>query len=102
MKRYENKPVIQEVRVLGASDTETDKESVPEEMKKYAKAQIETITEEAEKSSEKAPDNLGHTDNYFTVISGKQTFRIAKNVQKTVAMEQGALIKIYSSKTGKP
>jgi len=102
IRRYESEPIVREVREWVPSDVESAKTSVPEETeekKEYAKAQIETITDEAETVSEKAPDNLGHTDNYVTVISGKQTFRLEKNVQKTVHMAQGGLMEIYSSKT---
>ena len=97
INRYERESVIQEVRVWVPSDGESEKAPVPEEKKEYAKAQIETITEEAETVSEEAPNNLGHTDNYFTVIGGKQTFRLEKNVQKTVHMTPGGLMEIYSS-----
>jgi hypothetical protein len=97
INRYERESVIQEVRVWVPSDGESEKAPVPEEKKEYAKAQIETITEEAETISEEAPNNLGHTDNYFTVIGGKQTFRLEKNVQKTVHMTPGGLMEIYSS-----
>ena len=83
-------------------DEKSEKATVPERKKEYAKAQIETITEEAETISEKAPYNSGHTDNYFTVIGGKQSFRLEKNVQKTVHMAQGGLMEIYSSKTENP
>jgi hypothetical protein len=102
IRRYESEPTVREVRVLVLSDLESEKTSVPEEKKEYAKAQIETITEEAETISEKATYNSGHTENYFTVISGKQTFRMEKNVQKTVHMAQGGLMEIYSSKTENP
>ncbi len=101
MEKYEGGTVIQEVRELVPADIEQDiemeKATVPKDKKEYAKVQIETITDEAEIVSEKAFDNLGHTDNYFTVISGKQTFRLEKNVQKTVHMAQGGLMEIYSS-----
>jgi short subunit dehydrogenase-like uncharacterized protein len=97
IRKYESESVIQEVRKWVPSEVESEKASVPEKKKEYAKAQIETITEEVETVSEKAPNNLGHTDNYFTVISGKQTFRLEKNVQKTVHMAQGGLMEIYSS-----
>lgn len=102
IRRYESEPIVREVRVLMLSDEKSEKASVTERKKEYAKAQIETITEEAGTISEKAPYNLGHTDNYFTVISGKQTFRLEKNVQKTVHMAQGGLMEIYSSKTENP
>ena len=98
IRRYESEPIVREVRVLVLSDEKSEKASVTERKKEYAKAQIETITEEAETVSEKAPYNLGHTDNYFTVISGKQTFRLKKNIHKTVHMAQGGLMEIYSSK----
>ena len=68
------------------------------EKKKYAKAQIETITDEAETISEKAPHKSGHTGNYITVISGTQTYRLEQSVQKTVHMALGGLMEIYSSK----
>jgi len=99
IRRYENESVIQEVREWVPSDVESEKESVPEKKKEYAKAQIETITEEAETISENAPQNLGHTEDYFIVYGGAKPFRIEKNVQKTVHMTQGGLIEIYSSKT---
>jgi hypothetical protein len=102
VRNNESESVIQEVREWVPSDAVSEKIAVPEETeekKEYAKAQIETITEEAETTSEKAPNNLGHTDNHFTVISGKQAFRLEKNVQKTVHMAQGGLMEIYSSKT---
>jgi len=105
VKKYEGGTVVQEVREWVPSDVESAKTSVPEETeetKEYAKAQIETITDEAETVSEKAPDNLGHTDNYFTVISGKQKFRIEKNVHKTVHMAPGGLMEIYSSEIENP
>jgi hypothetical protein len=98
MRRYESEPNVREVIVLVLSDEKSEKEAVPERKKEYTKAQIETITEEAETDSIKASDNLGHTDNSFTVISGKQTFRIEKNVQKTAHMAQGGLMEIYGSK----
>jgi len=98
IRKYESESVIQEVREWVPSDVESEKASVPEEKNEYAKAQIETITEEAETISEKAPNNLGHTDNYFTVISGKQTFRLEKNVHKTIHMAPGGLMEIYSTK----
>ena len=99
IRNYESESVIQEVREWVPSDTESESTAVPEEKKKYAKAQIETITDEAETVSKKAPYKSGHTDNYFTVISGEQTYRIEKNFQKTVHMAQGGLMEIYSSKT---
>jgi hypothetical protein len=99
VKKYEGGTVIQEVREWEPSDMEADKETIPKEKKEYAKTQIETITEEVETISEKAPNNLGHTDNYFTVISGKQPFRIEKNVHKTTHIAPGGLMEIYSSKT---
>ena len=102
IKEYEGVTVIQEVRELVPSEVESEKASVPEEKKEYAKAHIETITDEAETVSEKAPHNLGHTDNYSTVISGTQTYRIEKNVQKTVHMAPGGLMEIYSSETENP
>jgi hypothetical protein len=99
MRRYESEPVVREVRVLVLSDEKSEKATVPKRKKEYLKPQVETITEEAETDSKKAPDNLGHTNNSFTIISGKQTFRIEKNVQKTVHMAQWGLMEIYSSKT---
>jgi hypothetical protein len=99
MSRYESEPIVREVRVLVVSDEKSEEATVPERKKEYAKAQVETIAEEAKTDSKKTPDNLGHTDNYFTVISGEQTYRIEKNVQKTVHMAQGGLMEIYSSKT---
>ena len=102
IRKYESEPIVREVREWVPSDVESAKTFVPEKKKEYAKAQIETITEKAGTISEKAPNNLGNTDNYFTVISGKQTFRLEKNVQKTVYMAQGGLIEIYSSKTENP
>jgi hypothetical protein len=105
VKKYEGGTVVQEVREWVPSDEKSEKASVPEETKEkkeYAKAHIETITEEAGTISEKAPDNLGHTDNYFTVIKGNQIFRLEKNVHKTVHMAQGGLMEIYSSKTENP
>jgi hypothetical protein len=98
IRRYESEPVVREVRVLVLLDGKSEKVSVPERKKEYAKAQVETITEETETDSKKAPDNLGDTDNFFTVTSGKQTFRIEKNAQKTVHMALGGLMEIYSSK----
>jgi hypothetical protein len=102
MNRYESEPNVREVRVLMVSDEKSEKATVPERKKEYAKAQIETITQEAESDSKEAPNSLGHTDNYFTVISEKQTFRLEKNVHKTVHMAQGGLMEIYSSKTENP
>ena len=99
IRRYESESVIQEVREWVPSDVESEKESVPEKKKEYAKAQIETVADEAETVSNKAPYKSGHTDNYFTVISGEQTYRIEKNFQKTVHMVQGGLVEIYSSNT---
>jgi hypothetical protein len=96
--KYEGGTVIQEVREWAPSDIEADKESISQEKKEYAKAQIETITEEVETISEKTPDNLGHTKNYFIVISGKTAFRIEKNVQKSIHLAPGGLIEIYSSR----
>ena len=101
MRRYESEPNVREVRVFVLSDEKAEKAIVPKRKKVYAKAQIETINEEAEINSNKAPDNLGQTDNHFTVISGKQTFRIEKNAEKTVHMAPGGLMEIYSSKAGK-
>jgi len=98
IKKYERESVVQEVREWASSDIEADKESISQEKKEYAKAQIETITEEVETISEKAPDNLGHTKNYFIVISGKTSFRIEKNVQKSIHLAPGGLIEIYSSR----
>jgi hypothetical protein len=98
VKKYEGGTVIQEVREWAPSDIEADKESISQEKKEYAKAQIETITEEVETISEKTPDNLGHTKNYFIVISGKTAFRIEKNVQKSIHLAPGGLIEIYSSR----
>jgi len=102
VKKYEVRIVIQEVRELVPSEMESEKVSVRREKKEYAKAHIETIPDEAETDSEKAPDDLGHTDNHITVISGNQTFRIEKNVQKTVHMVPGKLTEIYSSKAENP
>jgi hypothetical protein len=105
MSTYESEPNVREVRVLIVSDEKSEEATVPEEAeekKEYAKAQVETIAKEAKTDSKKTPDNLGHTDNYFTVISGKQTYRIEKHVQKTVHMAPGGLIEIYSSKAENP
>jgi hypothetical protein len=105
MSRYESEPNVREVRVLIVSDEKSEEATVPEEAeekKEYAKAQIETITQEAETDSKNAPDSLGHTENYFTVISGEQTFKIKKNVQKTTHMAQGGLVEISSSKAENP
>ena len=102
MSRYESEPIVREVRVLVVSDEKSEEATASEEKKEYVKAQVETIAEESETTSQKAPDSLGHTENYFTVISGKQTFRIEKNVQKTAHMAQGGLMEIYSSKTENP
>ena len=102
IKKYEGETVIQEVRELLPSEVESEKAPIPEKKKEYAKAHIETITEEAETISEEASNNSGHTDNYFTVISGTQTYRIEKNVQKTVHMAPGGLMEIYSSETENP
>jgi hypothetical protein len=98
IRRYENEPIVREVRVFVLSDKILEKANVPKRKKVYAKAQIETINEEAETDFKKTSDNLDHTNNSITVISGKQTFRIEKNVQKTVHMAQGGLMEIYSSK----
>jgi hypothetical protein len=102
MSRYEREPIVREVRVLVVSDEKSEEASVPERKKEYVKAQVETIAKEAETTSKKAPDSLNHTENYFTVISGEQTFKIKKNVQKTTHMAQGGLVEIYSSKAENP
>jgi hypothetical protein len=102
MSRYESEPNVREVRTLVVSDEKSEEATVFEEKKEYAKAQIETVTEGTETISEEAPDNLGHTDNYFTIISGTQTYRIEKNVKKTVHMAPGGLMEIYSSKAENP
>lgn len=101
-RNYESEPIVREVKVLVLSDEKSERATVPERKKEYAKAQIETITDEAETISEKAPYNSGNTDNYFTIISGKQTFRIEKNVQKTVHMAQGGSMEVYSSESENP
>ena len=105
IRNYESGSVIQEIREWVPSDVESEKTSVPEETeekKEYTKAQIKTITDEAETDFKEASDNLCHTVNYFTVISGKQTYRIEKNVQKTVHMAYGGLMGIYSSRAENP
>ncbi len=102
MSRYESEPNVREVRVLIVSDEKSEEATVSEEKKEYVKAQVETIAEEAKTDSQKASDSLGHTENYFTVISGKQTFKIEKNVQKTAHMAHGGLMEIYSSKAENP
>ena len=102
MSKYESEPIVREARVLVVSDEKSEEATASEEKKEYVKAQVETIAEESETTSQKAPDSSGHTENYFTVISGKQTFRIEKNVQKTAHMAQGGLMEIYSSKAGNP
>jgi hypothetical protein len=102
MSRYEREPIVREVRVLVVSGEKSEEASASEEQKEYVKAQVETIAEESETTSQKAFDSLGDTANYFTVISGKQKFRIEKNVQKSAHMAQGGLMEIYSSKAGNP
>jgi uncharacterized membrane protein len=102
MSIYESEPNVREVRVLIVSEEKSEEANVPERKKEYVKAQIETIAEEGETTSKKAPDSLGHTENYFTVISGKQTFKIEKNVQKTAHMAHGGLVEIYGSNAGNP
>jgi len=102
IKEYEGGTVIQEVRELVPSEVKSEKASAPEEKKEYAKTHIETITEEAKTISKEASNNSDHTDNYFTVISGNQTYRIEKNVQKTVHMAPGGLMEIYSSNEENP
>ena len=102
IRRYESEPIVREVRVVVVSDEKSEKATAPERKKEYVKAQVEKIAEEAKTDSKKASDSLGHTENYFTVISGKQTFRIEKNVQKTAHMAHGGLMEIYSSKAGIP
>ena len=82
IRKYESESVIQEVREWVPSDVESEKKSVPEKKKEYAKAQIETITEEAETISEHAPQNLEQTEDYFIVYSGKDIYKLQKNVQK--------------------
>ncbi len=99
IRNYESESVIQEVKEWVPSKVESETTAVPEEKKEYAKAQIETVADEAETVSEKAPHKSGHTGNYITVISGTQTYRLEQSVQKTVHMAQGGLIEIYSSKT---
>jgi hypothetical protein len=98
VKKFEGGTVIQEVRELGSPDIEADKEPISQERKEYKKAKVETITEEVEIISEKTPDNLGHTKNYFIVTSGEKSFRIEKNVHKSIHMAPGGLMEIYSSK----
>jgi len=99
IKRYESGSVLPEVKEWVAPDREADKAPIPEEKKEYAKAQIETITEEVETISEKAPYDLGDTKNYFIVISGKNSFGIEKNVHKSIHIAPGGLMEIYSSGT---
>ena len=99
MSRYESESVIQEVREWVPSDVESEKESVPQKKKEYAKAQIETIADKAETTSEPAPQILEHTEDYFIVYSWKDIYKLQKNVQKTVHMAQGGLVEIYSSNT---
>jgi hypothetical protein len=98
IRRYESESVIQEVRVWVPSDVESEKASVPEEKKEYVKPQIETIGEEVKTISENAPQNLGHTEDYFIVYGGESIVRIQKNVQKSIHMARGGVIEIYSSK----
>ena len=56
IRRYESEPVVRELRVLVLLDGKSEKVSVPERKKEYAKAQVETITEETETDSKKAPE----------------------------------------------
>ncbi len=98
IKRYERESVIQEVRVWVPSDGESEKASISEEKKEYVKPQIETIGEEVKTISENAPQNLGHTEDYFIVYGGESIVRIQKNVQKSIHMARGGVIEIYSSK----
>lgn len=97
-KRYERESVIQEVRVWVLSDGESEKASISEEKKEYVKPQIETISEEVKTISENAPQNLGHTEDYFIVYGGESIVRLQKNVQKSIHMTPGGLMEIYSSK----
>jgi hypothetical protein len=97
IKKYKYKSVIQKVKEWVPSDGEAGKVTIPEEKKEYQKPQIETIGEQVETISEKAPHNLGNTENYFIVYSGKNPFRIEKNVQKSIHLAPGGLIEIYSS-----
>jgi hypothetical protein len=99
IKRYESGSIFQEVREWVAPDREADKAPIPEEKKEYVKAQIETIGEEIETISEAAPHNLGHTENYFIVYNGTNSFRIERNVKKSIYLAPGGLIEIYSSST---
>ena len=71
------------------SDEKSEEASASEEKKEYTKAQIETITEESGTDSKKAPDSLGHTENYFTVISEKQKFKIEKMFKKPLIWHRG-------------
>ena len=97
-RRYESESVIQEVRVWVLSDGESEKASISEEKKEYVKPQIETISEEVKTISENAPQNLGHTEDYFIVYGGESIVRLQKNVQKSIHMTPGGLMEIYSSK----
>jgi len=97
IKKYESGSVLQKIKEWVPSDREADKAPIPEEKKEYVKPQIQTIGEEIETISEEAPHNLGHTENYFIVYSGKNSFKIEKNVQKSIHLAPGGLIEVYSS-----
>ena len=81
IKKYEGGSVLQEVKEWVPSDREANKAPIPEEKKKYAKTQIETISNKLETSPKRVFHNFGDTENYFVFYSSQGTFRIEKNVQ---------------------
>ena len=97
IKKYEGGSVLQEVKEWVPADREANKAPILGEKREYVKPHVETIGEEVETISEEAPHNLGHTENYFIVYSGKNSSRIEKNVKKSIHLAPGGLIEIYSS-----
>jgi hypothetical protein len=95
--KYKDGSVLQRVKEWVPSDRKVNKAPLPKEKKEYAKSQIETIGDEIETITEEAPHHLGPTENYFIVHSGKNSFKIAKNVQKSIHLAPGGPIEIYSS-----
>jgi hypothetical protein len=96
-EKSEGRTVSPKVKEWLPADMEMDKEPITEEKKEYANPQVETVDEGFEKESEKASQNLGNGESYFMVYSGKDSFKIEKNVQKYVHSVPGGLIEIYSS-----
>jgi hypothetical protein len=95
--RSEGRRVSPEVKEWLPVGMEVDKAPIFKEKKEYVKSQIETIDQNVETISEGASQDLGNAENHFVVYSGKNSFKIEKNVQKSVHLAPGGLIEIYSS-----